>query len=80
MNRIIHLTPLSTYSSDDYFGFLEDNEGAWPENPAVNYSLDIGVGRIPAKNSSEAQAVVDKLIDYDTNPKRFGPWRKDFLL
>ena len=73
------LDPLSTYSSDDYFGFLEDNEGAWPENPAVNYSLDIGIGRIPAKNSAEAQAVVDKLIDYDTNPKRFGPWRKDFL-
>ncbi len=73
------LDPLSTYSSDDYFGFLEDNEGAWPENPPVNYSLDIGVGRIPAKNLTEAQTVVDKLIDYDTNPNRFGPWRKDFL-
>jgi len=73
------LDPLSTYSSDDYFGFLEDNEGAWPESPAVNYSLDIAVGRIPAKKPAEAQAVVDKLIDYDTNPKRFGPWRKDFL-
>lgn len=73
------LDPLSTYSSDDYFGFLEDNEGAWPENPAINYSLDIGVGRIPAKNPADAQAVVDKLIDYDTNADRFGPWRKDFL-
>jgi len=73
------LDPLSTYSSDDYFGFLEDSEGAWPENPAVNYSLDIGIGRIPAKSPSDAQAVVDKLIDYDTNPNRFGPWRKDFL-
>jgi hypothetical protein len=73
------LDPLSTYSSDDYFGFLEDPEGAWPENPAINYSLDVGIGRIPAKNPAEAQAVVDKLIDYDTNPNRFGPWRKDFL-
>lgn len=73
------LDPLSTYSSDDYFGFLEDNEGAWPENPATNYSLDIGIGRIPAKNLTEAKAIVDKLIDYDTNPNRFGPWRKDFL-
>ena len=73
------LEPLSTYSSDDYFGFLEDNEGAWQEYPAVNYSLDIGIGRIPAKNLTEAQNVVDKLIDYDTDPNRFGPWRKNFL-
>ncbi len=73
------LDPLSTYSSDDYFGFLEDTEGAWPENPAVNYSLDIGIGRIPAKNLTESKIVVDKLIDYDTNPKRFGPWRSDIL-
>jgi len=73
------LDPLGTYSSDDYFGFLESNEGAWPENPAVNYSLDIGIGRIPAKSLAEAQTIVDKLIDYDTNPNRFGPWRKDFL-
>jgi len=50
------LDPLNTYSSDDYFGFLEDNEGAWPENPAINYSLDIGIGRIPAKDPAEAQA------------------------
>ena len=73
------LDPLGTYSSDDYFGFLEDNEGTWTENPAVNYSMDVGVGRIPAKNLTDAKAVVDKLIDYDTNPNRFGTWRKDFL-
>jgi len=75
----VSLDPLATYSSDDYYGFLEDNEGAWGEDPPVNYSMDVGVGRIPAKNVDEAQAVVDKLIDYDTNPNRFGPWRKNFL-
>jgi hypothetical protein len=73
------LDPLATYSSDDFFGFLEDNEGLWPESPAINYSLDVGVGRIPAKNLAEAKIAVDKLIDYDTNPDRFGSWRKDFL-
>lgn len=73
------LDPLATYSSDDYFGFLEDSEGDWSENPTVNYSMDIGVGRIPAKNLTDAQLIVDKLIDYDTNPNRFGPWRKSFL-
>jgi len=73
------LDPLATYSSDDYFGFLEDNEGAWPESPAVNYSLDIGVGRIPVKNLIDATVVVDKLIDYETNPNRFGSWANNFL-
>ncbi|MGC4021434.1 MAG: type IX secretion system sortase PorU [Cyclobacteriaceae bacterium] len=73
------LDPLASYSSDDYFGFLQDNEGAWTENPAVNYSMDIGVGRLPAKNLDDATAIVDKLIDYDTNPDRFGEWRKEFL-
>ncbi len=73
------LDPLATYSSDDYFGFLQDNEGAWPENPAVNYPLDIGVGRIPAKNLTDATIVVDKLIDYQTNSNRFGSWANDFL-
>lgn len=73
------LDPLATYSSDDYFGFLEDNEGAWPEYPAINYTLDVGIGRIPAKTLSEAQTFVDKLIEYDTNPDRFGSWRKEFL-
>ena len=73
------LDPLATYSSDDYFGFLENNEGLWPEDPAINYSMDVGVGRIPAKNLADAQAIVDKLIDYDTNSDRFGSWRKDFL-
>ncbi len=73
------LDPLATYSSDDYFGFLQDNEGAWPENPAKNYALDIGIGRIPAKNLTDATTVVDKLIDYETNPNRFGPWANNFL-
>jgi len=75
----VSLDPLATYSSDDYYGFLEDHEGSWDENPAVNYSMDVSVGRIPAKNADDAQAVVDKLIDYGTNPSRFGPWRKNFL-
>ena len=73
------LDPLATYSSDDYFGFLEDNEGDWSENPAINYSMDVGVGRIPAKDLIDAQSIVDKLLDYDTNPNRFGPWRKNLL-
>ncbi|MBS1489515.1 MAG: type IX secretion system sortase PorU [Bacteroidetes bacterium] len=73
------LDPLGSYSSDDYFGFLEDSEGAWPENPAVNYSLDVGIGRLPVKSLAEAKLVVDKIIDYETNPKRLGAWSTQML-
>ena len=43
------LSPLATYSSDDYFGFLEDHEGNWGESPVQHHTLDIGVGRLPVK-------------------------------
>jgi hypothetical protein len=72
------LHPLETYSSDDYFTFLEEHEGNWGESPAQNHTMDIGVGRIPAKNLNEAKAVVDKLIAYDA-PNSFGAWRKEIV-
>ena len=73
------LAPLETYSSDDYFGFLEDDEGDWEESPAQNHTLDIGVGRLPVKTVSEASAIVDKIIAYDTAAKNLGSWRKDIV-
>jgi hypothetical protein len=73
------LLPLQTYSSDDYFGFLETNEGNWGEDPSQNHTLDIGVGRLPATKVSEAKSIVDKIIDYDTNKKNFGYWRKQIV-
>ena len=70
------LSPLATYSSDDYFVFLESHEGEWNESPAQNHTLDLGVGRLPVKSLAEAKAVVDKIIYYDTNSKTYGSWRK----
>ncbi|MDB5206884.1 MAG: porU [Flavisolibacter sp.] len=68
------LDPLSTYTSDDFFGFLEDAEDI-NSNVIVN-TLDIGIGRIPAKNTDEAKAYVDKVIDYHSAAS-FGPWRNN---
>lgn len=73
------LNPLETYASDDFYALLEDHEGDWSEVPAVNSTLDIGVGRIPARTIEDAAAVVDKLIAYDTGKDRMGGWRKDIL-
>lgn len=69
------LHPLETYSSDDYFGFLEDSEGTWYEDSPEYHSLDIGVGRLPVKTVEEAKNVVDKIIYYETNPNTLGQWR-----
>lgn len=64
------LDPLTTYTSDDYYGFLDDNEDI--NSPTVVSQLDIGIGRIPASTAIEARAYVDKLVNYE---KSFGPWR-----
>ncbi len=71
------LSPLETYSSDDYFSFLENTEGNWGESPAQNHTMDIGVGRLPIKSEQEARDIVDKIISYDTNKKALSSWRKE---
>lgn len=77
----------SSYSSEDYYGLLDDNEGTWDELNSSRYeACDIGVGRLPVRpqrglptDNSQAQAVVDKLIAYDT-PASFGKWRNRITL
>ncbi len=73
------LDPLDTYASDDYFGFLEEDEGEWPEQLGGNHTLEIGIGRIPVVSLEEAQTVVDKLIEYETDRRALGSWRTRLL-
>ncbi len=73
------LSPLQTYSSDDYFGFFESHEGNWNEFPAEPHTMEIAVGRLPVKTKQEAQQVVDKIIRYDTDPEAAGRWRKSIV-
>ncbi len=61
------LNPIYSYSSDDYFGFLEDHEGEWTENFNGDHTLDIGVGRLPVKSIAEAKDIVTKLSNYASN-------------
>ena len=76
--------PIFSYSSDDYYGFLEDDEGIWEEIESDrntntvekgDHTLEIGIGRLPVKSAAEARAVVDKLIHYAIDPDTYGPWR-----
>lgn len=68
------LDPLSTYTSDDFFGLLDDADDVNLVAPPS--LLDIGIGRIPAKNAAEAKNMVDKIINYHSK-ESFGPWRNE---
>ncbi|TXK46066.1 type IX secretion system sortase PorU [Pontibacter qinzhouensis] len=68
------LNPITSYSSEDYYGFLDDTEGEWVENTFGDHLLDIGVGRLPAKTAAEAATLVNKIMLYDS-PSHFGKWR-----
>lgn len=69
------LHPIYSYSSDDYFGFLEDQEGEWIEEGSGDHTLEIGVGRLPVRTPKEADNMVNKLIRYATDTKALGKWR-----
>ena len=67
---IFHWIRFLLYVSDDFFGFLDDNEDI-NSGAIINY-LDIGIGRVPAKNAEEAKNFVDKVEAY-FSPQSFGP-------
>ena len=58
------LDPLTTYSSDDYFGLLDWGQGTWEESKSGDAPLRIGIGRIPAINPMEASTWLAKLKTY----------------
>lgn len=65
---------LNSYASDDYFGVLGRNKNGWESNDL----MDIGMGRLPAKNNSEAENMVNKLIHYGSSSVSLGNWRNRY--
>ncbi len=53
------LSPTNSFCTDDYFGLLDDNEGA-----GANGNLDIGIGRFPVTTSAQASNIVNKIKRY----------------
>ena len=65
----------NTYTTDDYFGTLADGSG-----PRIaSNQLDIAVGRMTVKSVSEARHVVDKLVNYVSQPN-YGWWKNNALI
>lgn len=67
------LNSTTSYITDDYYTLLEDNEGKILENG----TMDIGVGRFPVGNVTEAKQCVNKTIRYATQ-SNMGTWRNSF--
>ena len=64
-----------SYTSDDFFGFLEDNSGI----SLGKDKLSIGVGRITCTDAAEARSDVDKIVEYYGNPD-YGVWRNHTIV
>ncbi len=67
------LSRIGSYASDDYFGFMDDNEGDF----TAGSRIDIGIGRIPAQTRREARTALDKIYIYE-NPENTGDWQNLF--
>ncbi|MFW5974780.1 MAG: type IX secretion system sortase PorU [Bacteroidota bacterium] len=65
------LHPVNSYTTDDFFGFLDEGEGDF----AVD-ALDIGIGRLPISTREEARRAVDKIMHYASGDEEvMKPWR-----
>lgn len=69
----VSIDPINTYPSDDYFAFLSDADDI--NNAGMANQMVVGVGRLPVKNTTEADIVVNKMISY-YNPSRNGRWQQ----
>ena len=62
------------FCTDDFIAYLDPNEGALS---TMHYDgIDIGVGRIVCQTLTEAQGVVDKIINY-SSVNSLGDWRSN---
>ena len=64
-------TNVYSYSTDDYFGLLSEGQRGVGVGAQT---LSVGIGRLPVRTLAEAEAVVDKIIRYDSEQVP-GVWR-----
>jgi hypothetical protein len=59
---------VSSFTSDDFYGLLEDGEGE------ADGTEDIGIGRLPVSDTAQAGIVVRKIARY-IDPSNNGDWK-----
>lgn len=67
--------PIRAIPSDDYFGFMDENEGM-----IENGLIDVYVGRFPIQDKSQAQSIINKIKSYEADKESFGDWRNNIQL
>lgn len=73
------INKITGYCTDDFFGFLDDSENPNIYNSSTTLNiLDVGIGRIPASNTTEASNAVAKIKNYDS-PNSFGSWKNTMI-
>ncbi|TRZ82066.1 MAG: T9SS C-terminal target domain-containing protein [Sediminibacterium sp.] len=65
---------LTSYPSDDFYSILNDNDDI--NNYTEIKNLAIATGRLPVRNSAEADTVVEKIINYQKNSSG-GAWKNN---
>ncbi len=73
------MNPINTYPTDDYF-VIFDASTRRASNDPLSGDLELGIGRLPAQNISQAKVLVDKIINYETNPNTFQEWRNKIVM
>lgn len=62
------LSETESFVTDDFYVFMDENEGGYYG------TVDLGIGRIPARTVEEAEIVLDKIKTYQTK-ESMGNWR-----
>ncbi|MCX6325947.1 MAG: type IX secretion system sortase PorU [Bacteroidia bacterium] len=72
---------VSSFTSDDFYGLLEDGEGEVEEGGEriLKETLNIGIGRLPVSDTSQAGIVLSKIIRY-LDPANMGDWKNVICL
>lgn len=66
----------SSFSSDDFFALMDDNEGnMFPSSP---FGVDIAVGRMIVSSAQQADEMVNKVLEYH-DLKSYGSWRNNYV-
>lgn len=71
------LDPLSTYTTDDFYALLKQEDDINGMSSAPE-SMDVAVGRLPVTTAYEAKKIVDKIIRYHSK-ESLGDWRNNLL-
>jgi hypothetical protein len=61
-----------TYATDEYFTLLDEGESILTNN--IGNYIDIGIGRIPARNLEDARNYIEKVKRY-VSGESFGEWK-----